>query len=65
MKVSMKDVARKAGVSVATVSHIINKTRFVRAETRKKVLKAMKKLNYYPNFAARSLRNQKLNVVGL
>jgi len=65
MKVSMKDVAKKAGVSTATVSHVINKTRFVRAETRKKALKAMKELNYYPNFAARSLRIRKSNTIGL
>jgi len=57
MKVSMKDVAQKAGVSTATVSHVINKTRFVRVETKKKVLDAMKELNYYLNSAARSLRS--------
>lgn len=65
MKVSMKDVAQKAGVSTATVSHVINKTRFVRVETKKKVLDAMKELNYYLNSAARSLRSRKSNVVGL
>lgn len=65
MKISMKDVARKAEVSTATVSHVINKTRFVRVETKKKVLDAMKELNYYLNSAARSLRSRKSNVVGL
>jgi LacI family transcriptional regulator len=65
MKISMKDVAQKAGVSTATVSHVINKTRFVRVETKKKVLDAMKELNYYLNSAARSLRSRKSNVVGL
>lgn len=61
----MKDVAQKVGVSTATVSHVINKTRFVREETKKKVLKAIKGLNYYPDSAARSLRSRKSNVVGL
>jgi len=51
MKVNMKDVAKKAGVSTATVSHVINKTRFVGAGTKKKVLEVMKELNYYPNFS--------------
>jgi len=59
MKVTMKDVAREAGVSTATVSHVINKTRFVEKETKDKVLRVMKKLDYYPNFAAQSLRSQK------
>jgi len=65
MKVNMKDVAKKAGVSTATVSHVINKTRFVGAGTKKKVLEVMKELNYYPNFAARSLRIRKSNTIGL
>jgi len=65
MKVSMVDVARKAGVSTATVSHVINKTRHVKVETREKVLKVMEDLNYYLNSAARSLRSRKSHVVGL
>lgn len=65
MKVTMKDVAREAGVSTATVSHVINKTRFVEKETKDKVLKVMKKLDYYPNSIAQSLRSQKTKVIGL
>lgn len=65
MKSTMKDVARKAGVSTATVSHVINKTRFVEKETKKKVLEVMKKLDYYPNSAAQSLRSQKTKNIGL
>jgi len=65
MKVTMKDVAREAGVSTATVSHVINKTRFVEKETKNKVLKVLKKLSYYPNAAAQSLRSKKTKVIGL
>lgn len=61
----MVDVARKAGVSTATVSHVINETRFVKLETRKKVLRAMEGLNYCLNSAARSLRSRKSNLIGL
>jgi len=60
---NMKDVAEKAGVSIATVSHVINETRFVREETREKVKKTMKELNYYPNSAARTLRKRKSNII--
>jgi len=65
MKAIMKDVAKKAGVSTATVSHVINKTRFVKEETKIRVEEVMKKLDYYPNFAAQSLRTQKTKVIGL
>jgi len=65
MKSTMKDVAREAGVSTATVSHVINKTRFVEKETENKVLRVMEKLDYYPNSAAQSLRSQKTKVIGL
>lgn len=49
------DVAREAGVSVGTVSHVFNDTARVRAETREKVERAMMRLAYRPNSLARSL----------
>jgi LacI family transcriptional regulator len=62
---NIKDVARVAGVSTATVSHTINNTRFVSTPTRQVVTAAMKELGYYPNLVARSLRNQKSRTIGL
>ncbi|MFW5996110.1 MAG: LacI family DNA-binding transcriptional regulator, partial [Halanaerobiaceae bacterium] len=62
---NMKDVAERAGVSTATVSHVINETRFVAEETRNEVLKAMKELKYYPNSAARILRKKESKIIGL
>lgn len=56
---TIKDVAQSAGVSVATVSAVINKSRFVSDELIGKVLKAIDKLNYYPNRIARGLKTQK------
>ena len=61
----IKDVAREAGVSTATVSHVINNTRFVTDETRDKVLRAIKKCNYYPNAHARSLASGRSKMLGL
>lgn len=61
----IKDVAREAGVSTATVSHVINETKYVTDETRQKVLKAVEKLNFYPNAHARSLASGKSNIIGL
>lgn len=55
---SMKDVAKLAGVSVATVSRVINQNAPVEEETRRKVEEAIKKLNYKPNLLARGLRQQ-------
>lgn len=65
MSASIKDVAERAGVSVATVSHVINNTRFVSEETRAKVELAMEELRYVPNSIARSLRTNKSKTVGL
>lgn len=56
---TIKDVAQCAGVSVATVSAVINKSRFVSDELVGKVLKAIDKLNYYPNRIAQGLKTQK------
>lgn len=65
MSTNIKEVAKEAGVSVATVSHVINQTRYVSDETKLKVLKAMKQLGYRPNLVARSLRSQRSKIVGL
>lgn len=58
-RVSIKDVAKEASVSTATVSHVLNGTRFVAESTTIRVKQAMKKLGYTPNFAAKTLRSQK------
>ena len=62
---NMKDVAKKSGVSIATVSHVINKTRFVSNEVIAKVNDAMCELDYHPNTIARSLRTKVTNTVSL
>jgi DNA-binding LacI/PurR family transcriptional regulator len=64
--VVMADVARLAGVSLQTVSRVINDSPHVRAETRDRVLDAMRKLEYQPNSVARALvtgRSRTLGVV--
>lgn len=59
------DVARLAGISTATVSRVINNSNSVKDETKAKVLQAIEALGYYPNFIARSLKNDETKVVGL
>jgi len=61
---SVKEVAKTAGVSVATVSHVINGTRFVSPELAGRVRDAMAKLDYVPNLVARSLRTQRTHSLG-
>jgi LacI family transcriptional regulator len=61
----IKQVAERAGVSIATVSHVINNTRYVTDGTKNKVHRAMEELDYQPNSVARSLRNQKTKTIGL
>jgi LacI family transcriptional regulator len=61
----IKDVAREAGVSTATVSHVINNSRFVTDQTREKVLSAIEKCNYYPNAHARSLASGRSHMLGV
>lgn len=63
--VSLKQVAERAGVSISTVSHVINKTRFVKPETTAAVEQAIKELNYVHNLAARTLRSKKSNIIGV
>ena len=62
---TIREVAESAGVSYATVSHVINNTRLVSPETRERVLAAMDALHYRPNALARSLRQGKTNTLGL
>ena len=61
--VSMIDVARLAGVSTTTVSHVLNNTRFVSEETREKVNAAIRQLNYVPNASARTLKTGKTHKI--
>jgi LacI family transcriptional regulator len=65
MSVTIKDVAKRAGVSIATVSHVINKTRFVSEETTARVNEAIDELGYYPNMLVGSMRKKKTYTVGL
>jgi LacI family transcriptional regulator len=61
---TVKDVAAAAGVSVATVSHVLNKTRFVSEETTAKVESAITVLNYKANAIARHLRLGESRLIG-
>lgn len=65
--VGIKDVAREAGVSVTTVSHILNDVDFARAsdKTRERVKSTAERLGYGPNRIARSLRRQQSEMIGL
>ncbi|WP_372631406.1 LacI family DNA-binding transcriptional regulator [Cohnella sp.] len=65
MKVSIFDVAKKAGLSVVTVSRVLNHSTSVRQKNREKVLQAMKELDYHPNASARSLASGKTGIIGL
>ncbi|CAH0117904.1 Catabolite control protein A [Paenibacillus sp. CECT 9249] len=65
MRVSIFDVAKKSGLSVVTVSRVLNNSSSVREKNRQKVLDAMRELNYHPNAAARSLAKGKTRIIGL
>lgn len=62
---TIRDVAKKAGVSVATVSRALNEKGYVHQDTRKVIEEAIKELNYKPNEVARSLFNKKSRLIGL
>jgi LacI family transcriptional regulator len=63
--VTIKEVAEKAGVSITTVSHVVNETRYVSDELTEKVYEAMRDLRYRPNIVARSLRSGQTKTIGL
>lgn len=62
---TMKDIARVAGVSTSTVSHVINKTRYVSDEIAERVNKVAQELNYAPSALARSLKMNRTRTIGM
>ena len=62
---TLKDVAREAGLSVGTVSRVLNNRGYISEETRQSVDRAMKKLNYRPNEMARSLSRRRSTMIGV
>lgn len=64
IKSTIRDVALHAGVSTATVSHVLNGTRFVKSDTRERVLQSIRELNYNPNITARVLKTGKKMLIG-
>ena len=62
---TLKDVAREAGLSVGTVSRVLNNRGYISESTRQSVEQAMKRLNYQPNEMARSLSRQSSSMVGV
>lgn len=65
MGVTIKDVAKAAGVSPSTVSRVINNNHAISSETRERVVKAMRELNYFPNSIARSFAHQNTCTIGV
>ncbi len=63
--VSMSDIAEQAGVSVSTVSHVLNKTRYVSPEIAERVERIMAETGYRQNMLARAMRQGKTNTIGI
>lgn len=63
--ITVRDVASRAGVSVSTVSHVVNGTRFVEPATKKRVRDAIEALGFRSNFLARGLRSRITHTLGL
>lgn len=62
---TIKDVAKKAGVSISTVSYALNDVPIVHPETKKRIMEAVKALNYTPHFSARHLKTNKTGNIGV
>ena len=65
MSITLHHVARLAGVSIKTVSNVINDYQYIRPETRQRVLDAIETLGYRPNLSARGLRSGRTGVISL
>ena len=63
--VTIKEIAAECGVSIATVSNVINGRSNVSVETRKRVLDAVRRTGYQPDYVARGLRKKKTNMIGI
>ncbi len=63
--ITIKDVAKESGVAISTVSNVLNNVDIVSPETKEKVLKVVKELNYVPNINAKLLKSNKRNTIGL
>ena len=63
--VTIKDVAKEAGVAISTVSNVFNRADIVSEETKQKVLLAVEKLHYIPNMNAKLLKSNRKNTIGL
>lgn len=61
---TIKDVAREAGVTSATVSYVLNNTGRVSEATRQRVLEAARQLNYRPSITAQNLRSGESRIIG-
>ncbi|SHO49313.1 LacI family DNA-binding transcriptional regulator [Anaerocolumna xylanovorans] len=59
----IKEIAKQAGVSVSTVSNVLNNKKNVGEETRERILKICEELSYYPNMAGRGLKSGKPNTI--
>ena len=65
IRATIKDVARGAKVSIATVSYVLNGTRRVNIETARKIRKTIKELDYRPNRIAQSLVTKSSRIIGV
>ncbi len=64
-KVTIKDVAREAGVSVSTVSNALNGVNVLHPDTKQYILEVVDRLHYIPNLNGKNLKTQETKVVGL
>ena len=63
--VTMRQIAERAGVSIGTVSHVINETAGVRPKLRDRVLEAIRSMGYQPSALAQGLRKNRTNILGM
>jgi len=64
-RITIRDVAKSANVSVSTVSHVVNDTRHVELETKKRVRAAISRLSYVPSGIARALKSDRTDTIGM